>query len=71
MLRLPLTVSIHRALSAQLFNIGVRGTATKVPEKIEVFIDDKPVMVEPGTTVLQVWNQHLVTLINQNFNKIT
>ena len=24
------------------------------PEKIEVFIDDKPVWVEPGTTVLQV-----------------
>lgn len=26
---------------------------SKAPEKIEVFIDDKPVMVEPGTTVLQ------------------
>lgn len=26
----------------------------KAPQKIEVFIDDKPVMVEPGTTVLQV-----------------
>lgn len=25
----------------------------KKPEKIEVFIDDKPVYVEPGTTVLQ------------------
>lgn len=25
----------------------------KQPEKIEVFIDDKPVYVEPGTTVLQ------------------
>lgn len=25
----------------------------KKPEKIEVFIDDKPVLVEPGTTVLQ------------------
>lgn len=25
----------------------------KKPAKIEVFIDDKPVMVEPGTTVLQ------------------
>lgn len=25
-------------------------------DKIEVFIDDKPVMVEPGSTVLQVGN---------------
>lgn len=25
------------------------------PEKIEVFINDKPVYVYPGTTVLQVW----------------
>lgn len=25
----------------------------KKPEKVEVFIDDKPVYVEPGTTVLQ------------------
>lgn len=25
----------------------------KKPEKIEVFIDDKPVLVDPGTTVLQ------------------
>lgn len=28
--------------------------ATKKPDKIEVFIDDIPVKVEPGTTVLQV-----------------
>lgn len=27
----------------------------KAPEKIEVFVDDIPVMVEPGTTVLQVY----------------
>ncbi|MCL4110689.1 UNVERIFIED_CONTAM: hypothetical protein GTU68_029752, partial [Idotea baltica] len=31
---------------------SVRGQAS-APEKIEVFVDDKPVMVEPGTTVLQ------------------
>jgi NADH dehydrogenase (ubiquinone) Fe-S protein 1 len=29
----------------------------KAPEKIEVFIDDQPVMVLPGTTVLQVNNK--------------
>lgn len=35
----------------------VRATATtpaKAPEKIEVFVDDQSVWVEPGTTVLQV-----------------
>lgn len=33
-----------------------RGTANvaKAPEKIEVFVDGISVMVEPGTTVLQV-----------------
>lgn len=30
------------------------GAAAKAPEKIEVFVDDKSVWVEPGTTVLQV-----------------
>lgn len=37
--------------------INVRATATtpaKAPEKIEVFVDDQSVWVEPGTTVLQV-----------------
>ncbi|GAB0093482.1 NADH-ubiquinone oxidoreductase 75 kDa subunit, mitochondrial [Sergentomyia squamirostris] len=40
-------------------SVAVRGSATtatapaKAPEKIEVFIDDKPVMVDPGTTILQ------------------
>lgn len=28
----------------------------KKPEQIEVFIDDIPVKVDPGTTVLQVMN---------------
>lgn len=37
--------------------LAVRTTATtpaKAPEKIEVFVDDQSVLVEPGTTVLQV-----------------
>lgn len=33
---------------------GSAGTPAKVPEKIEVFVDDQSVLVEPGTTVLQV-----------------
>lgn len=33
------------------------GDVAKKPEKIEVFVDDKPVWVEPGTTVLQACAQ--------------
>lgn len=38
-----------------LFPIFSRSSTdvAKKPAKIEVFIDDKPVLVEPGTTVLQ------------------
>lgn len=31
-----------------------RCNSTAAPEKVEVFVDDKPVYVEPGTTMLQV-----------------
>lgn len=55
MLRVP----IHRALirAGATTRQAVRATASapvKAPEKIEIFIDDKPVMVDPGTTILQV-----------------
>jgi hypothetical protein len=53
MLRFPL----NRALtsqSARVVTVSNRGTVTKAPEKVEVFIDDKRVLVDPGTTVLQV-----------------
>jgi hypothetical protein len=40
--------------SARVVTVSNRGTTTKAPEKIEVFIDDKSVLVDPGTTVLQV-----------------
>ena len=54
MLRVPL----HKALSLpNLRNISPSlrclSTTPVQLEKIEVFVDDKPVMVEPGTTVLQ------------------
>lgn len=39
---------------------GSAGAPAKAPEKIEVFVDDQSVWVEPGTTVLQV-SPHLVT----------
>lgn len=38
----------------QLFILARKQSGeVKKPEKIEIFIDDKPVYVEPGTTVLQ------------------
>jgi NADH dehydrogenase (ubiquinone) Fe-S protein 1 len=40
--------------SARVVTVSNRGTTTKAPEKVEVFIDDKRVLVDPGTTVLQV-----------------
>jgi hypothetical protein len=61
MLRFPL----HRVLNPQSAWAGLicsRGTVTKTPEKLEVFIDDKRVLVDPGTTVLQVGN--ILVLLN-------
>lgn len=47
---------LHRALPCVRAALPLaRGTATSAPDnRIEVFIDDKKVLVEPGTTVLQV-----------------
>lgn len=56
MLRLTINKIVHGAkLSPQPLYVVTRSSAdvAKKPDKIEVFIDDKPVMVEPGTTVLQ------------------
>uniref|UniRef100_A0A224XJ10 NADH-ubiquinone oxidoreductase 75 kDa subunit, mitochondrial n=1 Tax=Panstrongylus lignarius TaxID=156445 RepID=A0A224XJ10_9HEMI len=51
MLRLPLSKALPGIGGAAL-NF-TRCTSSKAPEKIEVFVDDKKVMVLPGTTVLQ------------------
>lgn len=57
MLRTTLTNVLNGAKASpkHLF-VATRAQQTDVakkPDKIEVFIDDKPVYVEPGTTVLQ------------------
>ena len=56
MLRQPLTRAL--ALSpSRVAPLSARKFADAVPaqaDKVEVFIDDKPVYVPPGTTVLQV-----------------
>ena len=56
MMRLPVTRVIQKATRVSTALRGnARGMAT-APEKVEVFIDDKRVLVDPGTTVLQVHN---------------
>lgn len=60
MLRVPIQRALVRASTSLNSAIRTTGNApAKAPEKIEVFIDDKPVMVEPGTTILQVRNSTL------------
>lgn len=52
MLRVPLERTLQGPLRP-LVQASVRHITNKQAEKIEVFIDDKPVLVEPGTTILQ------------------
>lgn len=64
MIRAPLTKAlslgantspIHKIAAAAFRTTAVAAqTPAKAPEKIEVFVDDIPVHVEPGTTILQV-----------------
>lgn len=58
MLRAPLTRAIALATPSRAAPlVAIRSSSNapaKAPEKIEVFVDDQPVMVLPGTTVLQV-----------------
>lgn len=53
MIRLPLTRALPNAVKGVCSPTRTSATAALAPEKFEVFIDDKPVLVEPGTTVLQ------------------
>lgn len=56
MLRSTLAKALNGAkLSPKHLALTARGAGdvAKKPEKIEVFVDDKPVWVDPGTTVLQ------------------
>lgn len=46
---------------------AARGYAS-APEKVEVFIDDKRVLVDPGTTVLQVTDSRQVALVTTTVN---
>lgn len=48
-----LRLQLSRALPLIRVTFSARASSTSAPEKIEVFIDDKRVLVDPGTTVLQ------------------
>jgi NADH dehydrogenase (ubiquinone) Fe-S protein 1 len=52
MLRLPFLRSIPQV--TRVATLGARTNSTGAPDKVEVFIDGQPVLVDPGTTVLQV-----------------
>lgn len=56
MLRQPLTRALALSPSRVAPSTARKyaGQVQAQPEKVEVFIDDKPVYVPPGTTVLQV-----------------
>ncbi|XP_053554628.1 NADH-ubiquinone oxidoreductase 75 kDa subunit, mitochondrial [Bombina bombina] len=54
MLRLPAVRRVlERATKGSIISNNVRATATATSNLIEVFVDGMPIMVEPGTTVLQ------------------
>ena len=46
--------AIAAATTSGVNNIPMRAYSNGAPEKIECFIDGKKVLVDPGTTVLQV-----------------
>lgn len=58
MMRIP----VNRVLQKAVRHVVPGGSSTctaarglaSAPEKVELFIDDKRVLVDPGTTVLQV-----------------
>lgn len=57
MLRFCLSKSLNGCNGRMVFAVRASSstaTPAKAPEKIEVFVDDQSVFVEPGTTVLQV-----------------
>lgn len=57
MLRQPLSRALALSSPTRSAPLAARRFADQVqsqPDKVEVFIDDKPVHVLPGTTVLQV-----------------
>lgn len=54
-MQLCLCATIQRTTFDAAIILGARNQQTQaLPEKVEVFVDGKKVLVDPGTTVLQV-----------------
>ena len=71
MLRTPLTRALSLGSPTRAIALAVQRTSTsvaKAPEKIEVFVDDKSVFVDPGTTVLQASEQESENKVEFNCN---
>lgn len=63
---------IHKLsrLSARRINWSTmrpQQTVAAAPPKIEVFIDDKKVLVDPGLTILQVWRAYIYVVMPISF----
>lgn len=54
MLRIPVNRVLQKAVRHGVTSTTGTRSFASAPEKVEVFIDDKRVLVDPGTTVLQV-----------------
>lgn len=65
MLRQPLSKALSLpSLTSRVAPLAARKYA-QAPEKVEVFVDDKPIHVEPGSTILQV-NVTIITFLVSN-----
>ncbi len=45
-------MELFSGLKSRVYSAAAAG-AKEPPKKVEVFVDDQPVLVDPGTTVLQ------------------
>ena len=66
-LRIPLARVLAKPNG--VISSGTRA-ASSAPEKVEVFVDDNKVLVDPGTTVLQVIYFFLLFLIRLSYSEV-
>lgn len=69
MLRISLAKSLNGVNGRLMLAVRASSSAAtpaKAPEKIEVFVDDQSVFVEPGTTVLQVGSHSSLELLEKS-----
>ena len=52
-----------------LSRLAASTNAKPAPEKVEVFVDDKRVLCDPGTTIIQVKSQLLMPIASNPFTR--